>query len=48
MSKMIYFLFQNPFKKKNEVHTGTTQTLQTILQQRMETEAAWVSATVPM
>ncbi|KAF0045371.1 hypothetical protein F2P81_001900 [Scophthalmus maximus] len=29
---------QIPFKKKNEAHVATTQTLQMIMQQRMETE----------
>ncbi|XP_071325543.1 phospholipase A and acyltransferase 4-like [Trachinotus anak] len=29
---------QIPFKKKNEAHTDTTQTLQMIMQQRLETE----------
>ncbi|XP_023256559.1 retinoic acid receptor responder protein 3-like isoform X1 [Seriola lalandi dorsalis] len=29
---------QIPFKKKNEAHTDTTETLQMIMQQRMETE----------
>ncbi|XP_019948855.1 phospholipase A and acyltransferase 4-like [Paralichthys olivaceus] len=31
---------QIPFKKKNEAHVDTTQTLQMIMQQRMETESS--------
>lgn len=34
----LFIIFQIPFKKKNGTHVDTTQTLQMIMQQRMETE----------